>query len=107
MSSKPKPAGDALDIHAAIRATAERLRERKAFGLRDANELPELAELIDAACAAVAGAVPKAFDFHGRPYYLRVRLALQLEVFAAPGDAEPLVCGASFSMEGHGHAPGH
>lgn len=101
------PGRAAPDIHAVIREAADELRRRPAFGLSDASKLHELAALLLSARAAVADAAPKSFEFHGRPYYLRVRMALQLEVFDAPGDSAPLVCGASLSMDEHGHVPGH
>ena len=102
-----RPGRAARDIHATIRATADELRARPTFGVQPADELPELAELLESARAAVADTVPKCFDFHGRRYYLRVRLAFQYDIFDMPGAAVPLVRGASLSSESYGHAPGH
>lgn len=102
-----RPGRAAPDLHASIRATAERLSSAPAFGVRDADEVPEVAELLTAARKAIEGAIPKDFEFHGRRYYLRARLALQLDVFDVPGAASPLVRGACLSTEDFGHVPGH
>ena len=51
--------------------------------------------------------MPSTFEHEGATYYLRTRLALQLEIFDVPGAAEPLMRGAVFSLQGFGHEPGH
>lgn len=102
-----RPGRAARDVHAVIRAQAEALKRAARPGMRDADEMPEIAALLGAARAAVEGASPAAVIFEGRRYYLRVRMALQLDVFDSPGDADPLVRGASFSCEEFGHVPGH
>lgn len=108
MSKPPKRPGRAdRDIHAAIKSAAESLRRAPAFGVREADEGTELGDLLAAARAAVEGAVPSGFEFHGRRYFLRVRLALWLDVFDTPADALPLVAGATLSSQEFGHAPGH
>ncbi|MBN8508533.1 MAG: hypothetical protein J0L57_07975 [Burkholderiales bacterium] len=102
-----RPAREARDVHAAIRTAAETLKASGRSGFRDAAEFPEIAALLHAAREAVAAGVPR-FVFHrGRNYWLRVRLAAAFDIFAAPGDAEPLLIGASFSTDEHGHKPGH
>lgn len=95
------------DIHAAIRTAADQLRSAPYPGMLDAVAFPELNALLDAASRAVEAAVPKAFPFHGRMYFLRARIAVQLDVFESAGAAQPLVCGAVLSTENAGHAPGH
>lgn len=108
MGKRSRRAGRAArDVHAAILAAAEALKAAPTFGVRDAEEVPELAELLHAARAAVQRSVPSAFEFEGRRYWLRVRLATQLDVFDSPACAAPLVCGAYLSTEDFGHAPGH
>ena len=108
MGKPSKRAGrEARDVHEAIRADAESLKGAARFGMRDADEFPELAELMHAGREAVAAAVPGSLVFKGRTYWLRARLAVQLDIFAAPGDAAPLVSGLSLSTDDHGHAPGH
>lgn len=102
-----RPGRVARDLHAAIRAAAESLSKAPTFGVRDADEVPEVAELLAAARKAIEATIPTAFDFHGRRYYLRARLALQLDVFDVPGATSPLVRGACLSTEDFGHVPGH
>ena len=102
-----RPGRSAPDLHTIIRDAAERLSRARAFGVRDADEVPEVAELLNAARRAIEATIPAAFDFHGRRYYLRARLALQLDVFDVPSAAAPLVRGASISTEDFGHVPGH
>lgn len=95
------------DVHEAIRADAQALKTSQHFGLRDSDEFPELAALLHAGREAVAAGVPRFVCHKGRNYWLRVRLAVQLEVFAQPGDAEPLVSGMSLSSDECGHVSGH
>lgn len=102
-----RPGRASRDIHAAILADAATLNASERFGIRSAADFPELAELLEACRAAVAASVPRYVTFKGRTYWLRVRLAVQLDVFAKPGDAHPLVRGASLSTQEFGHAPGH
>lgn len=102
-----RPGRAARDVHAAIREQAERLRSAPAPGIRDADDVPEVAGLLGAARQAVESGIPRSIVYFGRPYYLRVRLALQVDVFDSPAAALPLVQGATFSSEGFGHAPGH
>lgn len=102
-----RPARAARDVHATIRTAAEALNASGRTGFRDAAEFPELAELLHAARDAVAAGVPRFVVHLGRPYWLRVRLVAGFDIFAAPGDAEPLLTGASFSTDEHGHKPGH
>lgn len=102
-----RPGRESRDIHDAIREAAELVRRRPAGGMSDAAELPALAALMDAARDAIDARVPSGFEFHGRRYYLRSRLAVQFDIFDGPAAAVPLVCGASFSLKEFGHAPGH
>ena len=83
------------------------LRAAPALGARDADEFPELAALLHAGREAVAAGVPRFMFFKGRNYWLRARLVVKLDIFAQPGDSEPLVSDMGFSTDGHGHAPGH
>lgn len=102
-----RPGRAARNIHERIKATADGLKAAPGFGVRDADELPELAALLDAGKAAIAAAVPRSFVFEGRTYWLRCCLAVQIDIFSEPGDGAPMVQGFSMSSEGHGHAPGH
>lgn len=102
-----RPGRAARDIHAAIRATADRLKGVAHVGVCDAADFPEVAELLHACREAVAAGVPRYVNFKGRPYWLRVRLVAGFDVFDTPTAAEPLLTGARFSAEEHGHRPGH
>jgi hypothetical protein len=102
-----RPGRAARDVHALIREEAAQLRQAPAFGIRDAAELPAVAELLAAVRRAIESGVPSAVEHHGRRYYVRASLAMQVDVFDAPGAGLPLVSGAAFSTEGFGHAPGH
>lgn len=102
-----RPNRTAQDLHATIREAAERFNKAPVFGVRGADESPEVAELVAAARTAIEATMPTAFEFHGRRYFLRVRLGLQLDIFDTPGAALPLVRGTSFSFEWVGHAPAH
>jgi hypothetical protein len=102
-----RPGRATRDVHAAIRADAATLKSAATFGVRDADESPELAGLLTAIRKAVAAGVPRFVFFKSRNYWLRVQLTGRLDVFAQPGDAVPLVSGLSLSTEDHGHAPGH
>ena len=108
MGKKSKrPARAARDVHSIIRADAEALKATTTSGVYDADQFPELAALLHAGREAISAGVPRFVLYKGRNYWLRVRLAVQLDVFAQPGDAEPLVRGMAASTEDHGHAPGH
>jgi len=102
-----RPGRAARDVHAIIREDAATLKATPRPGMRDADSMPEVAALLAASRRAVEGSIPSAVVFEGRRYFLRVRLALQLDVFDSPGAAEPLVRGATFSFDDFGHAPGH
>lgn len=112
--SGPQPGATPADtdtrphpIHQIIRREALRLRSLPPGGYSLPNQVPELAALLQAALTAVEGSTPAGFEFYGRRYFLRVRMAVQLEVFDEPAAAAPLVVGASLSEEGFGHVPGH
>lgn len=108
IGTPPKPpGGNADDAHAAIRAEADKARSLPPGGVSNAQKWPALETLLAAGRAAVESSVPASFDHMGRCYFLRVRLAMQLDIFETPGAAAPLVRGASLSDEGFGHAPGH
>jgi hypothetical protein len=108
MGKRSRRAGrQARDIHAAIRQHAAALRATPRPGFRDADELPEVAALLTACRAAVEAAIPSALVFEGRRYYMAARLLVAFDVFDSPGDAEPLIRGASASFETVGHRPGH
>lgn len=108
MGKKSKrPARAARDVHAIIRADAEALKATAESGVYDAEQFPELAALLHAGREAVSAGVPRTMLYKGRNYWLRVRLAVQLDVFAQPGDADPLVRGVSGSTDDYGHAPAH
>ncbi len=102
-----RPAREARDVHAAILAAAQTLKSRACVGICDGSEFPEVAALLHAARDAIAASVPQSVVFEGRRYWVRSRVMAQIDVFAAPGDADPLLMGASFSTTDHGHRPGH
>jgi hypothetical protein len=102
-----RPGRVARDVHDRIRAEAEALSRAPRFGVREPDGLPGVAGLLTAAREAVEAAMPSAFDYEGRRYFLRARLAIQVDVFDTPGAGSPLVSGATFSDEGFGHVPGH
>ena len=100
-----RPGRAARDVHTLIAEQAATLRHAPP-GLADASEFPEIDALLHAGREAVAAGVPRFVFFKGRNYWLRVRLAVQLDVFAHRSDATPLLCGLSFSTEDTGHEPG-
>lgn len=89
-----RPGRNVRDLHARIRESADRLRLSPRLGVRDVHDFPELAELMQAARQAVESAMPTGFDFHGRRYYLRVRLAALFDLFDGPA----AVCTSSSRM---------
>lgn len=95
------------DVHAAIRSEAAALKASSREGLGEADEFPAVAGLLEAARGAVAAGVPRFVVHKGRTYWLRARLAAHIDVFGAPGDAEPLLSGLTGSSDEHGHVPGH
>lgn len=104
MGKQSKRAGRAArDVHAAVRTAAEFLKSTGRTGVRDANEFPEVAELLHACREEVAKGVPRTIVFAGRTYWLRVRLAAIFDVFDTAAAAEPLLRGASFSSDEHGY----
>ena len=107
--SKPsmRPGRAAREIHERIRQAAETMRQAPTFQVRDADEYPEVAALMTECREAVESSIPKSVVFEGRTYWLSVRMNLVLEIYGAPGEAKPLVSGASFSTVGFGHRPGH
>ena len=108
VSKKSKrPGREARDIHATIRADADMLRASTRCGERNGEDFPELNALLYAYRNAIAAAVPRSIIFEDRTYYGRCRLVIHLDVFAGPGEAEPLVSAVNLSSEGYGHAPGH
>ena len=109
MSKRSKrPAREARDVHAAILAAAQVLKAASGrVGMRDGSEFPEVAALLHAARDAIAAQMPQSFVFEGRRYWLRSRLGAQIDVFAAPGYADPLLVGASLATDDYGHRPGH
>lgn len=102
-----RPGRAARDVHAVIREQAAHLKATPGLQISDADDYPEAGALLHAARQRVESSIPSAVHFKGRRYWIRVRLALQLEVFDAPGAAEPLLVGATVTHEGFGHAPGH
>ena len=100
-----RPGRAARDVHALIAEQAAAIRHAPP-GLTDASEFPEIDALLHAGREAVAAGVPRFVFFKGRNYWLRVRLAVQLDVFANRSDATPLLCGLSFSTEDAGYQPG-
>ena len=102
-----RPGRAAREVHEAIRADADALKQSGRIRMRDASEFPELSALLYACRDAVTAGIPRFVHFKGRNYWLRVRLSTELDVFAEPGDAAPLVRGMNYSNDEHGHAPGH
>ena len=108
MSKQSKrPGRAARDIHAAIRADANKLNASTELRAHLGEKFPELNALLEAYQQAVAKSVPSSIVFEGRRYYGRCRLRMILEVFDSPGTADPLVTGVHHSNTDHGHAPGH
>lgn len=108
--SKPskRPGREARDIHQVIQETAERMRNAPAFDVRDTEEFPEVDRLMSCIREDIERAIPRMSVFEGRPYWVTVRMPHMLvDIFANPGDARPLIQGATFSRNPHGHKPGH
>ncbi|MBL8328718.1 MAG: hypothetical protein JNJ71_07675 [Rubrivivax sp.] len=102
-----RPGRAARNVHAQIREEANQLRQAPRSGVRDAEELPAVAGLMVCARRAVESAVPSTIEYEGRRYFIRVHLAVQIDIFDTPGASDPLVCGVVFSSDGFGHVPGH
>jgi hypothetical protein len=102
-----RPGRAARDIHAVILAQAAELKASPGLRISDADDYPELAALLHCCRRQVEAGVPSAVSFEGHRYFLRVRLALQLDVFDSAGAAAPLISGATASAEDFGHVPGH
>lgn len=108
MSKKSKrPPRATRDVHSLIQEQAATLRHSGPHGVRDADTLPEVAALLEAARKAIGAAVPSTFVFEGRIYWLRVCLAAQINVFDGPAKASPLVQCLSLNSDDFGHTPGH
>ncbi len=108
MSKTPKrPSPAPRDVHEAIREASAALRSAPRFGVSDAGEYPEVSALMSRCREEVEASIPKSVLFEGRRYWLTVRLSMQVDVYGEPGDAVPLISGAIFSTERHGHKPGH
>ena len=95
------------DIHVRIKEHARRLDNACRPGLRDARATPEVRELLEAALEVLGEAVPSSFVFRGRRYWLQAKLTSELQVFAGPAEASPLVAAVNFGRAAHGHRPGH
>lgn len=108
MSKKSRrPGRAARDAHDRIKAMADALLRSPTFGVRDADETPELAALMNSARRRIEQSLPSSFEHEGRTYYLRTRLALRFDVYDEPGRTTPLLSGMSVSLESFGHAPAH
>lgn len=95
------------DVHEAIREAAQALRNGPLDGYRAAGEYPELEALLRFARKKVEDSAPKVVEFEGRRYWLRCRMAIELQVFDHPTSLEPLLTGALINEDPFGHAPGH
>jgi len=105
---KRDQAAQAGDIHARIAREAEQVRQSARQGLRDAEELPALNDLLGSARAALERGIPARFDHQGRTYFLSVSVGLaRLAVFDQAGASEPLAVALSGSHEEFGHRPCH
>lgn len=98
--------GAAGDVHAEIAETAAYLHTGTPGEASDASEFPGTQALLFAIADKVAAAVPRSVALSGRRYWLRVGLALEIEVFATPGEALPLLSGVTFSTAEGDDAPG-
>ena len=102
-----RPGRAARDIHATIRADAEALKASPHVRMRNGEDFPELNALLYACRDAVVASLAQSVIFEGRRYFMRCRLTMRLDVFANPGEADPLASAVNFSSEPRGHAPGH
>ena len=109
MGKRSKRSGRAdRDVHAVIREQAEWVKRSMRSRPLWRHGIPnELDALCTAACEAVEFAVPPSIEFEGRRYFLRVSLAMKLELFDSPSNIDPLICVVTSSIERFGHAPGH
>lgn len=90
-----------------ILAQAAQLKASPGLRISVAEDYPETAALLHCCRRRVEASIPSTVMFEGHLYFLRVRLALQLDVFDSPSAAEPLISGATASAEDFGHVPGH
>lgn len=95
-------------VHERIQTEARQAREAPASSLRDADETPALAALLEGAREAVGNALPTQFEIDGRTYWLRCSIGLaRFEVFDSPAKATPLITGLGGSTDSFGHSPCH
>lgn len=100
--------GQGGDIHQRIQSEAKAAREAVQCGLRDAEDMPAVSALMDAASLAAGQSTPTKFTFEGRPYWMRISIGMALlEVFDSPATAQPLAKAFTGSTERFGHVPGH
>jgi hypothetical protein len=96
------------NIHERIQTEAKQAKEAPRRAMRDAEETPALAILLEAAREAVGKALPSQFEIDGKTYWLRCSIGLvRYEVFDGPASATPLATGVGGSYEQFGHTPTH
>jgi hypothetical protein len=108
MSKKTKRPGRVpADVHERILDQVATIKRDGPHVARDADELPEVAALLEAGRIAVGSAVPSSMIYEGRTYWLRVSMVAHIDVFSDPGARIPLVHGVTFNTDAFGHVPGH
>lgn len=87
-------------LHDRIQAEAKKAKDAPRHTMRDAEETPALAILLEGAREALGKAVPAQFELDGKTYWLRCSIGLaRFEVFDSAASATPLVTGVSGSYE--------
>ena len=76
--------------------------------VRDAEEMPATAALLDSATAALGNGIPARFEHEGKTYFMRVSIGLaRFEIFDSPATETPITEAVQGSYAVYGHKPGH
>ena len=100
--------GQPEDAHQRIQAEAKKASEAPEAALRNADETPAIASLMESAREAMGAATPTRFVHKGRTYWLRISIGLAgLEIYDSPFTAKPLARGLVSNSDRFGHTPAH
>lgn len=76
--------------------------------VRDAEDMPATAALLESATAALTDGIPARFEHDGKTYFMRVSIGLaRFEIFDGPATEKPITEAVHGSYAAYGHTPGH